>query len=54
MCADSFGEKNKVIYKDYRRLFKSMNKMRLMTSGHLRSYIDNTELYLKYVWENSQ
>jgi hypothetical protein len=27
-------------------LFASINKLRLKTSGHLRSYIDNTELYL--------
>lgn len=33
-------------------LLASCRKMRLKTSGHLRKYIDNTELYLKTIKEN--
>lgn len=33
--------------KENEELFKSIKKMRQMTSGYLRKYIDNTELYLK-------
>lgn len=38
---------------DYKELLLSVNKLRLMTSGHLRKYIDNTEVYLKFVWNQN-
>lgn len=38
---------------EYKKLKSSVNKLRFRTSGHLRKYIDNTEQYLEFVWENS-
>lgn len=32
--------------REHRRLLKSIQKFRFMTSGHLRRYVDNTEKYL--------
>jgi hypothetical protein len=41
-------QKNSPKYEaDYTKLIDSINKLRLKTSGHLRKYIDNTEIYLK-------
>jgi hypothetical protein len=34
---------------EYDRLFASLGKLRLKTSGHLRNYIDNTETYLNTI-----
>jgi hypothetical protein len=34
-------------------LFEAINKFKYMTSGHLRKYVDNTELYLTYVRDSS-
>ena len=51
MCIDPFDDA-KVTEEDYNKLFNSVDNFRHMTSGHLRKYIDNTEVYLKYVREN--
>lgn len=40
--------------KEYENLLLSINQLRLRTSGHLRKYIDNTEVYIKFVRNNGR
>lgn len=49
MHVDSSSAKN-TLYADFNKnIISSLNKMRYKTSGHLRRYIDNTEIYFDFL-----
>lgn len=51
MKADPYQE-SKEDKEEFDQLLSAVDRLRERTSGHLRKYIDNTELYLKFVRSN--